>query len=265
MDTRLLNQRHWVLLVTAVTAVIAMGFIDPIPQDPAYHQFADGRPWLGLANFGDVSSNLPFALVGFMGLYHLLSATSSTVAAEQKPAYIVFFGGVLLVCLGSGYYHLQPDNTRLVWDRLPMTLAFMGLFSAVVGERIHPTIGRRLLWPLVITGLASVAYWHFSEQQGRGDLRPYALVQFLPMLLIPLILWLFPGRYRDVRYFVALVGFYALSKACEHWDEAIYHLLGNVSGHSLKHLAAAIGVLCFLTGLKRRKNCKNVADVPQPG
>ena len=257
MREHLLNLRHWALLAVAALAVVAMALIDPIPQDLDYHRFADSRPWLGIANFADVVSNLPFALVGLLGLHYLLSAGNSTVAAAQKPAYLIFFGGVLLVCFGSGYYHLEPDNTSLVWDRLPMTLAFMGLFSAVIGERISPVLGKRLLWLLVFLGLASVIYWHISEQQSRGDLRPYALVQFLPMALIPLILWLFPGRYRDVRYFVALVGFYALSKICEHWDEAIYQLLGGVSGHSLKHLAAAIGVLCFWWGLKRRTECKN--------
>ncbi|MGS2724724.1 hypothetical protein ACVBEJ_13360 [Porticoccus sp. GXU_MW_L64] len=251
------NWRHWLLLAVAATTALGMAFIDPIPQDLEYHQFADARPWLGLANFGDVASNLPFALVGFWGLRYLLKATNSTVAATEKCAYLIFFGGVLLVCFGSGYYHLAPDNQRLVWDRLPMTLAFMGLFSAVVGERINPTLGRRLLWPLVMLGLASVIYWHISEQQGQGDLRPYALVQFLPMILIPLILWLFPGRFRDLRHYMALVGCYALSKACEHWDDAIYQQLGTVSGHSLKHLAAAAGVFLFLRGLKQRTECKN--------
>ncbi|MDM3871892.1 hypothetical protein QSV34_11070 [Porticoccus sp. W117] len=257
-----LNWRHWLLLVVAVAAALAMAFIEPIPQDLEYHRFADARPWLGLANFGDVASNLPFAVVGLLGLHYLLkpgllTSSDNTVAASEKAAYLVFFGGVLLVCFGSGYYHLAPDNQRLVWDRLPMTLAFMGLFSAVVGERINPVLGKRLLWPLVLLGLASVIYWHISEQQGRGDLRPYALVQFLPMMLIPLILWLFPGRYRDVRHYVALVGCYALSKACEHWDDAIYQLLGSVSGHSIKHLAAAAGVFLFLRGLKQRTECKN--------
>ena len=245
------NQRHWILLVAAVLLITATMLVVPVPQDPAYHGFADGRGWLSIANFGDVASNLPFALVGILGLIALLR-NNLIIDPAERTAYLVLFGGVLLVCFGSSYYHLAPDNQRLVWDRLPMTLAFMGLFSAIIGERISSKAGRVLLWPLVLVGLLSVLYWHFTEQQGQGDLRPYALVQFLPMLLIPLILWLYPSGYRDLRYFIGLLGFYALSKITEHWDEAIFEQLGFISGHSIKHILAAAGVYCFYLGLKQR-------------
>ena len=47
------------LTVTAVAAWVVLR-MEPVPQDPAYHQFADARPWLGIPNFQNVASNLPW-------------------------------------------------------------------------------------------------------------------------------------------------------------------------------------------------------------
>jgi len=174
-----------------IAAVIAPGalaslaalFIDPIPQDPNYHIFADQRVIFEIPHFGDVITNIGFMLAGSIGLARLLSPgrlRSAFATDRERRAWVVFFLGTLLTGLGSGWYHLQPDNARLFWDRLPMTLTFMALLSAMVSERIDARVGVALLGPLVLTGLASVAWWDYTEQQGRGDLRWYGLVQFCP-------------------------------------------------------------------------------------
>jgi hypothetical protein len=150
---------------------------------------------------------------------------------------------VLLTAFGSAWYHLAPSDARLVWDRAPMTVAFMALFALVIGDGVSERAGKRMLWPLVIAGLASVAWWHLSEQRGHGDLRPYALVQFLPMALIPLILILFgAGRLRTPLLWVALCA-YGLAKLAEQFDAQTLTLTGFISGHSAKHLLSAAAAL----------------------
>jgi hypothetical protein len=137
------------------------------------------------------------------------------------------------------------------WDRLPITVAFMGLFAAFIADRIDCRAGLLLLPVLVGLGIVSVIYWAWSESVGQGDLRPYAVVQFFPMLAIPLICVLFPPRWLDARFVVAMVVVYGLAKLFELLDERIFDLLGGaVSGHSLKHVAAAAAAYVALVMLQ---------------
>jgi hypothetical protein len=227
------------LIGTIGAAAIAAAFwLDRIPQDPAYHAFADHGMLLGIPNFWNVATNLPFLLVGLIGVTWRARLQDQALQTQ----YVVFCIGVMLVGLGSAYYHQAPSTPALVWDRLPMTVAFAALFSAVVQDRMSERIGRMLLWPLVIAGIASVAWWYWSEVEGRGDLRPYAVVQFLPMLLIPLMLLLYSGRgLRDGWLWTALAA-YVLAKVAEYFDGTIFSATGFLSGHSLKHLLAALAV-----------------------
>jgi hypothetical protein len=213
-----------------------MFLLDPVPQDPAYHDFADDRPLLGIPNFWNVSTNLPFLLVGAAGL-----ATARRLAAPELGLhYRVLCAAIALVAIGSAGYHLEPSTRSLVWDRLPMTVAFMALTAAVVADRISWLAGRALLWPLVVAGLVSIAWWVRTEAAGAGDLRPYALVQFLPMLLIPLMLVLWQGEGLSPRRLWMALAAYALAKLAEHFDAAILAATGQVGGHALKHLLAAL-------------------------
>jgi hypothetical protein len=159
---------------------------------------------------------------------------------ERLP-WAVFFLGIGFTAFGSSYYHLAPDNDRLLWDRLPMAVAFMSLFSAVLCERINIYFGVFLLPILVGAGIASVWYWHWTEQLGRGDLRFYYLVQFYSLLVMALLLVLFPPRYTCTSDFVVALGLYVLAKVCEHpLDGPIFSFLLWISGHALKHLTAAL-------------------------
>lgn len=220
-------------------------FVPPIPQDPAYHDFADGHSLFGVANFWNVATNLPFLFVGTLGLLH----PGKLHRHLAVPAYLLFCMAVFLVGLGSAWYHYAPDNHTLVWDRLPITIAFMALFALVIQDRVSVQVGRWMLWPLVIIGISSVLYWDWTELQGRGDLRVYGVVQFLPMLLIPLMLLTSPGRGLKGRWLGAALGAYVLAKLGEHFDAAIYAATGAVSGHSLKHLLGALAIFCALRAL----------------
>ncbi len=236
------SNRLLALLLVAIAAIVATAFVEPLPQPLAYHDFADQRTLLGVPNFWNVVSNLPFLFVGIAGMWRLRRSGVD----PQRMALRLFFFGVALTAFGSGYFHLAPDNFTLVWDRLPMTIGFMALFSFVMGAYISPRLGRGALLPLLLLGLASVAYWHFTEQAGLGDLRFYGLVQFLPMLLIPLIMVLFRAtRIRSVTLIWVLV-WYGLSKVLEHFDDQVFSAVGLLSGHSLKHLAAAVATAIIL-------------------
>lgn len=248
------NIRLWVLAATAIFAIFVALLAPPIAQDPAYHDFADKRAFFGIHNFGDVVGNLPFTLFGLMGLYVVWCRRANVTMRGERALWSLFFFGAALVGLGSGYYHLDPNNETLVWDRLPMTIAFMSFFALVIMERIREKAGLRLAPFLLLLGIASVFYWDYTESLGRGDLRPYALVQFLPLLLIPLMLWLFPARYTGLKYLGLTLGWYVLAKLLEHFDEAVFEITHQaVSGHTLKHIAAAFGVYTMLLYIKKRE------------
>lgn len=242
-------------MVTAVSAAVVFSQC-PIRQDQAYHRFADTREVLGIPNFQNVVSNLPFLLVGVAGLVRLrrrLAQPSGAAEVSERAAWFFLFLGVALTAFGSAWYHLRPSNASLVWDRLPMTLGFMGLLAGIVGERIGERAYRLLLWPLLGIGVASVLYWYASEFRGAGDLRLYGLVQFFPLLLIPLLMALYQPRYTGGRWIFVALGAYGLAKLLEHYDREIYDTLGFVSGHPLKHLAAAAGCWALLHMFSRRQ------------
>ena len=217
-------------------------------QDPSYHLFADGRSLGGVANFWNVVTNLPFLLVGAFGI--------ARIGHLRQPAlrtgFLLFAGGVALVALGSAWYHLAPSNATLVWDRLPMTVGFMALFSLIVRDRLSDSLGRHALAPLLLIGASSVFYWYATELQGAGDLRFYYVIQFLPMLLIPLLLLSGAGA-GGLRsgWLWATLALYLLAKQAEAHDRALFEASGLLSGHSLKHLIAASAVLCALLAALR--------------
>jgi len=231
---------------------IVIWFIAPIPQDANYHNFADSRNILQVSNFWNVISNVPYFLVGIYAFYKLLSLKSLTIINETKQAYVIFFGGVTLVAFGSGYYHLNPSNETLLWDRLPMTIAFMALFSFVISEFFSLKLGKYLLLPLLFLGMTSVFYWFFSELDNAGDLRAYALVQFLPMLIMPMMFLFFKASFSLVLGYWYLLLCYLLAKVFEHFDSQIYELLGFISGHSLKHIISALGVYILVRTFEKR-------------
>jgi hypothetical protein len=233
-------------LVAAAAAAVALS-LDPIPQDPAYHRFADARALFGIPNFWNVATNLTFLVAGVLGLLQSRRLASPLLATHYRT----FCGAVALVAFGSAWYHLAPDNVRLVWDRMPMTVAVMALFAAVIADRIGWIAGRALLWPLVVMGTGSIAWWIRGEATGHGDLRAYGLVQFLPMLLIPLVLMLWRGEGIAARKFWMALGAYAVAKAAEHFDAQVFAAGGLISGHSLKHLAAALATWWIVRAFQR--------------
>src|SRR5262245_54072425 len=165
-----------VLTLFGLAAAVAV-LSPPIPQDPAYHRLADDRTILGIPNALNVLSNAPFVVVGALGAWALRPGAAQFADDRERWPWAVFFVAFLLTGIGSAYYHLAPSDARLMWDRLPLAAALMGLFAAVIAERIGLRAGLALLVPLVAIGLGSVLWWHAGETRGQGALRLYARVQ----------------------------------------------------------------------------------------
>lgn len=236
-----------VIILASALGLLFILSLDPIAQNIEYHNFIDQRTYAGVSNFWNVISNLPFLLVGGMGIYSIYYSQNIKFITEIKIAYTLFYLGVSIIAIGSTYYHLTPSNESLAWDRIPMTIAFMSLFSIIIAEFISPYIGRIILWPLILFGVYSIYYWH-----NIGDLRLYILVQFLPIIVIPLMLLFFKATFTKTSGYWLLLLAYVVAKVLEHYDSQIYNMFVIVSGHSIKHVIAALGVYLLLNSHNTR-------------
>ena len=249
-----LESKRQILLVSiGVSLFIAIFFMQPIAQDQVYHQFSDQNTLFFIPNFWNVVSNLPFILVGSMGFFAMHKQAIRGGLPELRAIYNAFFIGLIFTGFGSSYYHWNPNNVSLVWDRLPMTISFMAFFTVILGENISTSFAKKIFYPLLTIGIFTVIYWIMTEMNGAGDLRPYLLVQFLPVIMIPLILWLYPSPFTDQRYILAVLIAYVIAKLLEHFDHEVFEMFGVISGHSIKHLVAALGTYFFYLALRKRE------------
>ena len=253
-----MNRRwKWAAAGLLISVVVAAYFVGRVPQSQAYHHFADQRALVGIPHCFDVISNLGFLVVGIWGILFVArpekARPSPFLSNKERWPYFIFFLGVTLTAAGSSYYHWAPDNPRLVWDRLPMAMGFMALLAAVFGERANPALASRTLVPFVTAGIGSVLYWRWTDLAGRDDLRLYGVVQFGSLAIV---LWLcatLPSRYTRGNDMFGVMGLYALAKAFEALDGRVFALGGVVSGHTLKHLVAAVACFWVLRMLIKRE------------
>lgn len=224
-----------------------------IAQDD-HHVTTDRRTIAGVPNGMDVLSNVLFFAVGIIGLAATVECRGRTAFRDRwtRWPYRALFIGVALTTFGSSWYHLAPSTARVVWDRLPMTIAFMGLLTTVIAERVNARIARLLFAPLLVAGAGSVMYWYATQLAGHGDLRAYALVQFGSLTVVVLVLALYESQDRGSAWLWTGLALYGVAKAFEMSDGPIYHALGIVSGHTLKHLTAAAAVGCVVAMLRVR-------------
>lgn len=238
------RERHF---FTVMAGFLLLGLVLPrVVQPEAYHCFADNRVLWGIPHAGDVLTNLAFFAVGLFGLRSL-----SRRKDDHSPAFLwaveVFFWGVLLTAAGSAYYHWAPSDTTLIWDRLPMTVAFAGACAALAACRVSQRAGFVTLATVLPLGAWSVVYWAQS-----GNLTPYAVMQFggIAWMTVACLFGRATGR-EDLPWGSLLV-WYGIAKACETWDLPINQALhGLASGHNIKHVTAAIGALCVAMAIRR--------------
>ncbi len=182
LHTRILNTKipnpsprlGWVSVVSLLVVIVAV-LLPPLPQPAEYHQFADQRSFFGISRFNDVMSNLAFLSSGAAGLVFLWQVCRTPASIQfqhrrESLPYWVLFLSVVLVTFGSIYYHWTPDTDHLLWDRLPIATGIGALLAATITERIDPKLGLRSLPLLVVLGIFSVLYWHWSERQGTGTI-----------------------------------------------------------------------------------------------
>lgn len=247
-----MSARIWIVIGISVLAVVAAWLVPALPQALAYHEFADRREMFGIDNFLDVTSNIAFALVGVIGLVVALGQRARFQFSAERWPYVIFFLGVLFTALGSAYYHLAPGNETLFWDRLPMSIAFMALVASQIVDRVHVRGGLAFLLPMLLLGTASVVYWRVTERAGAGNVMPYGILQGYSMVILLLMARLTPSRYTRAHYLYWVFGWYLLSKILETFDAELMGLGRLVSGHTLKHLAAAAAPATVCLMLVRR-------------
>jgi len=233
------------LLGIAVAGMFALALsLDPIAQPLGYHAFADNRRLFGVDNFWNVVSNLPLLVFGLSGLVYTLRARP----IGARRSWIVFFAALALVSIGSGGYHLAPDNTRLVWDRLPIAVALVALFVAMLAEHVGLAQERWLI-PGVLLGAATVVYWHYTD-----DLRLYLWVQSFTLIGVLIFLLLFRPNYPARGWLLAALVLFMLAKIVEYYDVGIFRVTGGlVGGHAIKHFLAGFAPLAVQIMLMRRR------------
>lgn len=244
--------------IFSVVIVLISIIMPPTSQPIEYHQFIDQRIYFGIPNFFNVVSNIFLLLSGLTGIVFLLRpreflVNKTFIKLSERWPYFILFLSVILASLASTYYHLAPDNSRLVWDRLPIAIGMMTLLSIVLIERISINIGFISLPFLILFGIGSVLYWYWSELYGSGNLNYYIVVQFYSILAIILLGKYFSSRYtRGADIYVVII-FYAFAKIAETVDHEIFNLGQVISGHSVKHLFVGLAVFRIIYMLQKRR------------
>lgn len=244
-----------ILFLLFSSLVVILYRTPPISQKESYHQFIDTRSLFGIPNFANIASNLLLTILGAWGVSFLFSSKSPFFHhSQEKAVWRIFFGGAILASLGSIFYHWHPSNVSLAVDRFPLSIVFMSFFSLMLIERVHFRVGLWLTPLLLLLGVTSVFYWIFTETLSQGDLRPYILVQFFPILAIPLILLFFPASYPGQQWLWVSLAAYSVAKGFELTDRETFDFFrGQLSGHTLKHFFVGISLFFIIMYLKARK------------
>lgn len=236
-------------LIVAVAA-LGMAAYGPIEQPAGYHEFADRSTLWGVPHAADVLSNAGFALVAGWAAAVLWPRRREAAMRDGWPGYGLFLAALAATAIGSTYYHLAPDDARLVWDRLPIALACAGLLAAVHVETFQPR--RWIVWGYGVAAVLSVVWWRITDLSGTGDLRPYLFLQGLPLVLIPLWQWSSGRPLQERRAFGIAVLLYVAAKGFELADTLVYDAAAPLSGHTLKHVLAALAAASIIRGLSSR-------------
>ena len=258
-DGRATKRRLAVLGVAAALLLVAVFALAPKAQDQGYHLFADAAPLGPVPNALNVLSNLGFLAVGLWGLEAVAAARAAHASDNswELRSWTLFFAAIAATAFGSAWYHAAPDDARLFWDRLPMTVAFSSLVAAVLGERVDARVGGRLLVPLVGAGLTAILAWRLF-----GNLRPYIFLQAFSILVVLASALFFPSHHAHGRWLAGLLAGYAAAVLFEIFDHQVKAALGITGGHPLKHLAAAAGTACLVWMIRQRRGSRPPALGP---
>jgi hypothetical protein len=215
-------------------ALVGFGLaVRPIVRTPTFHHYADARTWLGIPHAGDVLSNAAFIVVAVLAALRLRAGRSADGFAWLACA------GVAGIGIGSGSYHVAPSDALLALDWAPIVLALAWITAAVVADRHGRRAGVIALVVGTSAALVAVAIWYLGGgTTGGGDMTAYVTVQLLGVALPLAVALSAPGRIPARHLAVALAGF-LLARLFATRDASLLDAIG-VSGHSLKHVAAAL-------------------------
>ncbi len=252
-DRRATRQVALVLAGVLALYALALAVLGPLKQDPTYHLFADMRTCFGvIPRAGDVLTNLAILVAGAVGL---ALRPRMNVTPDERPAVNLLIVGAFLTAAGSAYYHWNPSNATLVWDRLPMMLAIPPILALVLADRVRPAFARRSLWPLVAFGLGSVLWWAASEAMGHEDVRLYLMVRVLMAAALFVLIVFCKPRHTGSGWLVAALVGEVLMTTFERLDHQVFALTGGlVSGHNAKHVFVGVALVCVFAWLRVRRN-----------
>ncbi|MBB5017285.1 hypothetical protein HNQ59_000549 [Chitinivorax tropicus] len=256
------KRSHLLPLLAMLLIACGMLLYGPIPQPDHYHVFADQRTLGTIPHAMDVWSNAGFALIGILGM--AIVWVERHTLGHQAAGYMVFFTAMIATAFGSGWYHIAPDNARLVWDRLPIAIACAGIVSAAWAELVNGRQGQMALPWLVLLAALSVVWWRATDWAGLGDLRPYLWLQGMPMVMIPLLLWRSPKRVPIAAGWWGALLCYLIAKGCEVADHTLFTHLHWISGHTLKHLFATAAATALLWRVRKLAKLATPVKTPRP-
>lgn len=248
--------RIYCLILLVLALLLAAAMLPPTPQSVLYHEFADQRSYWNIPNFLNVVSNLILLVVGIAGLLYLKKEATSQrhqPSSTEVRLYRLVFVSTGAACLGSMYYHWEPNLISLFWDRLPIAIGFTSLLAATLVERFTTHWLNYFVVLLPIAGAMSTLYWLWSEINHAGNLNFYIAAQFCSIGLILLLIAGFPSRHTHASQIYRVMFFYGLAKLAEIADQEIYQLGNIISGHTLKHVLAGFAAYFILRMLKIRK------------
>lgn len=242
------------MLALACGAMAAVAVFGPAVADPGAAQvFVDHRAWEAVPNAGDVLSNLAFLAAGLAGLWQLARVPLRAIDAMERAMAALFFVGLMLTAGASAWYHWVPEAAGLAIDRTGMSVAFAGLLGLAAGTRVSGRAAAAL-------GLTALLLGPFAARAALdGNVVPWALVQFGGAALLAWMACLRPrASALTVGWFGVLVA-YILAKLFEANDAHVFAISGElVSGHTLKHVVAALAALPVISALgaarERRQN-----------
>lgn len=227
-----MDRKGWIFIALALFGVVFFLSMPPIYDRVDVNVYADQRTFFGIPNFFLVLPGLIFFILGLLGLGKLWAQRNTFL----RSVWMVFFIATIGIGLGSGYYHLDPSDPRLFWDRLSISTAFMALLAGVITERISLNRAKTIAPLLILAGMGSIFYWAWS-----GDVRFYWLIQYFSIIALPLLCFCFPMK--GDKYIYGVVIFYVLAKVVEIYDGQIFSLTHQmISGLTLKQLFGAVGV-----------------------
>ena len=249
---------HYIPTFAIAIVVLLMLLHGPIAQPAHYHEFADDSLWVSIPHAADVLSNVGFAVAALWGALRLWPQRNHPAIRAGWLGYGVFLISLLLTSFGSTYYHLAPDDWRLVWDRLPIALACAGLLVGVRAQLVPRANVNVEVIALAAFAAASVAWWYLGQQMSSGDLRPYLMLQIAPLVLIPLWQTAHGASRADRVWFGFALVLYVLAKIAELHDHEIHAMLGWITGHTIKHVLASVAAWLLVARLIR-----STSEVPK--